>query len=195
MRFTFRVLGFMFQKPKMRSSHNFAFRASQRRYTRPTWSTVSPRNERQNYSRFEMVVLYLIWLREKTSFTAETFQCEGCSRLSSTFFKTFSFATSFPTRLLIFDLNTWTKPLWNDISAVNRRFKVLHFMSNLKFCITVGTSSCMVHILSCRLMSYGAMTPRVLPFIFHFNDDFESKFTELLKKWARFLSIFVLISR
>ena len=38
----------------MRSSHNFAFRASQRHYTRPTWSIVSPRNERQNYSRFEM---------------------------------------------------------------------------------------------------------------------------------------------
>ena len=48
------VSRFTFQKPKMRSSHNFAFRASQRHYTLPTWSIVSPRNERQNYSRFEM---------------------------------------------------------------------------------------------------------------------------------------------
>ena len=45
---------FTFQKPKMRSSHNFAFRASQRHYTRPAWSIVSPRNDRQNYSRIEM---------------------------------------------------------------------------------------------------------------------------------------------
>ena len=137
--------------------------------------------------------LYLIWLREKTSFTAKTFQCEGCSRLSSTFFKKFSFATSFPMRLLIFDVNTWAMALWNDISAINRRCNVLNFMSNLTFCITVGSSSCMVHILSCRLMFYDAMTPSVLPFTFHFNDDFESKFTEFLKKWACFLSTFVLI--
>ena len=95
--------------------------------------------------------------------------------------------------LLIFDLNTWVMTLWNDISAVNRRCNVVHFMSNLKFCITVGTSSCMVHILSCRLMFYDAMTPSVLPFIFHLNNDFESKFTELLKKWAHFLSTFILI--
>ena len=99
----------------------------------------------------------------------------------------------FPRDCWFLTLNTRAMPLWNDTSAVNRRCNVLHFMSNLKFCITVGTSSCMVHILSCRLMFYDAMTPNVLPSIFYFNDDFESKFSELLKKWARFLSTFVLI--
>ena len=36
----FYVSRFTFQKPKMRSSHHFAFCASQRRYARATWSIV-----------------------------------------------------------------------------------------------------------------------------------------------------------